>query len=257
MKFHFLGTCAGTAPRPDRHHASFTITINDRVYWFDAGEGCSFTAHNLGVDLLCVNKIVISHTHMDHIGGLANLLWNIRKLTFVQKKKTRFDTIDLYLPVLESYEGISMLLKNTEGNFVKDFEICAHKTTEGVLFDDGFMKVTAVHNSHLLRQETDMPLSFSFLIEAEGKRIVYTGDIGEYTDLDELVKEPVDLLITETGHFSIDEVFEYTNTKDIGKIVYFHNGGEILKFPEASLEKIEMLHKGKAVVSYDGMILDF
>ena len=257
MKIHFLGTCAGTAPMPDRHHASFTITVKDRVYWFDAGEGCSFTAHNLGVDILSVNKIVISHTHMDHIGGLANLLWNIRKLTFTKKSKTRFDVIDLYLPVLESYEGIMMLLKNTEGNYKKDFEICAHKTNEGVLFDDGFMRVTAVHNTHLARQETDMPLSFSFLIETEDKKIVYSGDIGDYCDLDELLSEPVDMLITETGHFTVQEVFDYTRDKEIDKIIYFHNGGEILRFPEESLQKVEKLHGGRAVVSYDGMVIDF
>ena len=84
MKIYFLGTCAGTEPMPDRKHASVAIECGDAIYWFDAGEGCSYTAHNMGLDLLRVKKIMISHTHMDHVGGLGNLLWNIRKLSSVK-----------------------------------------------------------------------------------------------------------------------------------------------------------------------------
>lgn len=69
MKLHFLGTCSGTEPMPDRKHTSFAIETGDRLYWFDAGEGCSYTAHLMGLDLLSLCKVVISHPHMDHVGG--------------------------------------------------------------------------------------------------------------------------------------------------------------------------------------------
>ena len=64
MHLTFLGTCAGTEPMPDRKHTSFAIEYNGKVYWFDAGAGCSYTAHLLGIDLLSVRAIFISHTHM-------------------------------------------------------------------------------------------------------------------------------------------------------------------------------------------------
>ena len=85
MNIHFIGTCAGTEPMPGRKHASVVLESQDHLYWFDAGEGCSYTGHLMGLDLLKTGKIVISHTHMDHVGGLGNLLWNIRKLTFARK----------------------------------------------------------------------------------------------------------------------------------------------------------------------------
>ncbi|MBQ3151269.1 MAG: ribonuclease Z [Clostridia bacterium] len=257
MKIHFLGTCAGTEPIAGVHHASFTITVSDRVYWFDAGECCSYTAHLLGVDLLSVCKIVISHTHMDHIGGLGNLLWNIRKLTYVKKQEPVFSDIDLYIPKLESYRGLEMLLNNTEGGFQKNFNILPHKTEDGVLFDDGFMRVTALHNSHRQREEVDGEhLSFSFLIEAEGKKIVYTGDTGEYTDIDPLLCGRVDALIGETGHFTVEEVYDYTKDKEIDKMIFFHNNGVIVKDFEGAKQKVEKLFEGKAVISYDGLCLD-
>lgn len=111
-RLHFLGTCSGTEPMPERKHTAFAIETGDRLYWFDAGEGCSYTAHLKGLDLLSVCKVVISHTHMDHMGGLANLFWNIRKLTTVgEKRQTLFENIELYIPNLVPWEGVRMCLK--------------------------------------------------------------------------------------------------------------------------------------------------
>ena len=47
MKLIFLGTCAGTEPMPDRKHASFVLEVGATLYWFDAGEGCSYTAQKV------------------------------------------------------------------------------------------------------------------------------------------------------------------------------------------------------------------
>lgn len=57
MKIHIFGTCAGTEPIPGRRHVSFAIERNGYIYWFDAGEGCSYTAHLMGVDLLSIKSI--------------------------------------------------------------------------------------------------------------------------------------------------------------------------------------------------------
>ena len=56
------------------------VDIDGRLYWFDAGESCSHTGHLLGLDLTEVKSIFISHAHIDHVGGLAKLLWCMRKL---------------------------------------------------------------------------------------------------------------------------------------------------------------------------------
>lgn len=52
MKITFLGTCSGTEPYPDYRHSSFVIEHNESVFWFDAGESCSYSAYLLGIDFL-------------------------------------------------------------------------------------------------------------------------------------------------------------------------------------------------------------
>ncbi len=64
MRLHIFGTCGGSEPMPGRHHVSFAVEHRDRLYWFDAGESCSYTAHLMcGVDLMRIRAVFISHTH--------------------------------------------------------------------------------------------------------------------------------------------------------------------------------------------------
>ena len=256
MKIHFLGTCAGTEPMPNRKHMSFVIESDGRLYWFDAGEGCSYTAHNMGLDLLRVKSIVISHTHMDHVGGLANLLWNVRKLRNVNKTKPLFGSIDLYIPNMDTWNAIYNLLLHTEGGYKVDFDLNAHKVSEGEVFSDSVMKITALKNTHLPPSNTDAVDSYSYKIECEGKSIVYSGDVGKYSDMDAFFDEERDAVIIETGHFGIDDVYGYLKDKRIERIFFSHNGREILDFPKRSRQKVASLFGDKAVICEDGMTVE-
>ena len=138
MKLHFLGTCSGTEPMPGRHHTSFALETEGRLYWFDAGEGCSYTAHLMGLDLLAVNKIIISHLHIDHVGGLANLFAVIRKLNVMQKRLPTHGDIDIYIPNMDTWDGVCKILDNSEKSWRTSYTIRANQVVDGVLFDDGY-----------------------------------------------------------------------------------------------------------------------
>ena len=252
MKLTFLGTCAGTEPMPDRKHASFVLEADGVLYWFDAGEGCSYTAHNLGIDLLKVKKVMISHPHIDHTGGLANLIWNIRKVHYVRQSNADV-SVDLYLPDLRIRDGMLTMLRCSDGErFSWESRLHFHPVRDGLLFDDGTVRVSALHNLHI-PTPVEQWRSFSFLIESQGKKIVYSGDVRSYYELDGLIGDGCDCLILETGHFGIDDAFAYAKDRNIGKIFFTHNGREILNHPEASRQKIESLFGQKAVICFDGM----
>jgi ribonuclease BN (tRNA processing enzyme) len=229
MKLYIFGSCSGTEPERGRRHTAFAVEINRRYYWFDAGEGCSYTAHLMGVDLLSLSEIFISHTHMDHVGGLGNLLWNVRKLTTVRREQPRFGDLTVYLPNLSTFDGIMTVLRNTEGNFKTQYKNLAKRIEDGVIFKNGDIEVEAIHNTHLPRGE-DGCLSYSFIIRAEGKTLIYSGDLGSFDDLALPLSAGCDLLLMETGHHSAEQVCKTVRERalSVGRLYFLHHGREIL-----------------------------
>ncbi|MBQ4047381.1 MAG: ribonuclease Z [Clostridia bacterium] len=259
MKIHFFGTCSGTRPVAGTHHLSFAIETGGGYYWFDAGETCSYTAHLMGVDLLKIRKIFISHPHMDHVGGLGNLLWTIRKLTQGKNGRQKDGDIHIHIPDLTTLDGFMQVLKNTEGNFEIDFQIFGHEVVDGLVADDGILRVTAQHNGHLPHEDGTPWRSFSYLIEAEDKRIVFSGDIKAVSDLAPLMENGCDALIMETGHHKVADACAELAARDwpIKRLWFAHNGPDILKdVPAAAERAAQSAFAGETHICWDGETLE-
>ena len=253
MLLCFLGTASGTEPMPDRRHSSTVLEVGGDLYWLDAGEACAVTAHLAGLDLLQTKKILISHPHMDHVGGLANLLWYIRKLSIVKKEEPR--GFDLWVPIPEVADAVFALLRHTEGDFRISFPIGTKQVKEGELFREE-VAVSALPNAHMPPREDGTPRSYSYLIEAEGRRIVYSGDVKRYEELDPLIGDGVDALLIETGHFGLDTAIAYLRDRPVRRAFFTHNGREVLASREKAKEKL-FLHLGdRAVLCEDGMTVE-
>ncbi|MBQ7033071.1 MAG: MBL fold metallo-hydrolase [Clostridia bacterium] len=251
MKLYILGTCSGTEPQPDRKHTSFVVEAGGGLYWFDAGEGCSYTAHTMGLDLLNVRSIFISHTHMDHVGGLGNLLWNIRKLSKVRKDLPKEKKIRLFIPCLATWEGFKQVLENTEGGFACDFEVEAEPIKGGTVFQNEDIKVTAFPNQHIKTEADSPPRSFSYVIESEGKTVVFSGDVRSIEELNEIVSAGCDALLLETGHHKVEDCCLWAKNKPIHKLLFVHHGREILADSEACLAVAQGILGQKTDICHD------
>ena len=100
---------------------------------------------------------------------------------------------------------------------------------DGVVYEDENIRVTALHNTHLKENAETGWHSYSFLIEAEGKRIVYSGDVGFPEELDEYIAKGCDALIMETGHHKVSGFCSYAKEKNVKRLYFTHHGREILQ----------------------------
>ena len=249
MLLHIFGTCSGTEPYPGRHHTAFAIEYNGRLYWFDAGECCAYTAHTMGVDLLRLRKVVISHPHIDHTGGLANLLWTVRKLVKVQHRLPEHE-IELLLPDLRIWDGVSFMSGMGE-------EIHIRAYGDGLFFDDGGFRVTALHNRHLAHEEGAPWRSFGFLIECEGRRVVYSGDTKGVEDFAPFMGG-CDLLLMETGHHHPPVIAQELLERGIfpEKLAFMHHGRDILDRYDEQVRALEGIVPGRYIILDDATTLE-
>lgn len=252
-KITFLGTCAGTEPYPNTHHTSFVFEVDGVNYFFDAGECCSHTAYNLGIDLTRVSAIFISHSHIDHIGGLPNLIYTMNKL--VRRYNYEFingGVVDLFLPETSLFEAVMRVAKSNHPSAKSPVTIRENKVSDGVIFEDERIKVSVIHNTHLKEDELEGWRSFSYLIEAEGKRIIYSGDVNSPYEFESLIGEYADLLIMETGHHKVSDVLEFFASHNIDRLIFNHNGREILN-TRKNAEDLIASSGLNAKIAYDGM----
>ena len=222
IKINFLGTCSGTEPMLGRHHCSIVFEIGEKVYWFDAGENCSHAAHTSGIDVQRVRAVFISHMHIDHIGGLANLIFTIRKVAGVTKKPhINGNSYDVFVPDFEKFAAIKLIGNGyrPEGSVT----IVDHEVSDGVLFEDENVRVTALHNDHLREADRDGWHSYSYLIEAEGKRVLCSGDLAHPT-VDFPPVDDLDAAILEGAHFDVTDYTEIIKEKNIRSVYVNHYG---------------------------------
>ena len=162
--------------------------------------------------------------------------------------------IQVHIPDLSVFEGVMAMLRASEGNYETVFHLDPHLVRDGVLYDrDGF-KLTAFHNYHLGTPKPGLPfLSYTFLVEAEGKKVLFSGDFLDFSEIAPQM-EGCDMVFLETGHHTAAGLCQELKDSGIqvGKVVFYHHGMEILLDCDGELAAAKAVLGGRVTFADDG-----
>ncbi|MBL7162038.1 MAG: hypothetical protein ISS57_05475 [Anaerolineales bacterium] len=199
---------------------------------------------------------------MDHIGGLPNLLWTIKKLTVIARPGScslSGKVIHVAIPDLDVWNSIMQVLRCTQDSYRIDFHLEPILIHDGVVFEESGFRVIAYHNRHMgIPRDGEAWKSFSYRIETDDRSIVYSGDLLSVNEIDSLVESGCDLLLMETGHHQVEDVCHYLKgpSKSFGRLVFTHHGLAILADPDGELKKAREILGDVVLLASDGMVYD-
>ena len=240
-----------------RNHSAFLYRLAGTMLLVDCGEpvGRSYQATGLGPD--AIDAILLSHLHFDHLGGFFMLLQGL-------KLEGRSRELPVYLPKwgLEPVRNLvnAALFQEHRATFPLTF----HTWTHGEAVPLGDAIVTPLRTGHMARMEealTDLPKEafdcFAFRIEAAGKRIGHSSDIGSPEDLVPLLEDPTDLLICELAHFAPSDLYAFLYKKSVRQLALVHLSRELWAQRESVLTEARTALPGvEIVLPNDGDVIE-
>lgn len=186
MQITFLGASHGV-PEANRRCSCTLIETNGRYYFIDMGVNahrcpCAHAASRWRTSRASSSRICTAtiQTGSSHSSTLS---------AGILKPPTPKSACRTWRALRPSVHGL-------KANHCEMRDLRFKKVTDGTIFDDGYLKVTAIPTQHC-------PDSHAFFVEAEGKAVLFTGDLKHpNVDFPKIAKEkPTEFIICEAAHF--------------------------------------------------------
>lgn len=226
MRITFVGSGHGV-PSAQRYCSAIMLEVGTSIYFIDAGAPIMDEMLRMGRDIHNVRAVFVTHCHGDHISGLPNMAdpadWYYKKVK-----------IGFYLPEQSTIDAIKALIISTHGGRPIREGVDFYKYDDGFVYQDGNIRLTAIPNKHIYKENRP---SYCFLVEADGKRVLFSGDLSQHLALEDFpeiaMREELDAFICEMAHFTVDMLKPYLK-RCTAKAVYFNH-----VYPLAKLDDIE------------------
>jgi ribonuclease Z len=197
LRVDLIGT-GGPEFTPDRAGIATLVDVGGRKFLFDAGRGALQNIYLSRIHPNEVTRIFLTHLHSDHIEGLPSL-WITPWFMFARKQK-----IEVWGPpgTTRMIEGMRLMYEHDierRSNPVfkrEDLDVRVTEIGEGVVFDEGGVKVTAFPVEHV-----DGNPAFGYRLDAGSRSVLLSGDT---TYSDNVVKygNRVDVMVHNVVAFS-------------------------------------------------------
>jgi ribonuclease Z len=211
-------------PRPDPERAgpSTAVLFGDKWFVVDAGRGT--TMRVAGTDLKYANLrgVFLTHLHSDHTAGLPDLFntsWQFGRKTTPLLLYGPPGTRKLAKAMLDFFaEDIHLRRDVLEKHPAAGARIETHIVREGVVYDDGEVKVTAFVVDHKPVQH-----AYGYRFEAAGRSVVISGDMRPNPNLLKYAKG-ADILVLEAY---LPEHFDKVDTPEVAaRLKSYHTSAE-------------------------------
>ncbi len=259
----FIGTGSGL-PTPDRFFSSSLLFIDGLHLLIDAGEPCVHSLRDRGTLVRDIDAVLITHGHVDHIGGLPALLQGAMLLG-------RVKPLVLCLPaeMIAPVRAWIRALYLTEEAFGFPVEWRPWVDGERMLFPSttSHVCITPHANGHLAASYRSLPgadaalacNSFSLEIFWGQFRALFSGDLSSAVELSRLAAEPSSVLISELSHFDADQMADALKSAELTALCLVHLSEEYALNREELRVKMEKLlpQVADVFVPEEGEVLDF
>lgn len=211
-------------PRPDANHAgpATAVVAGDKWFLVDAGRGATMRIAAAPLQYEKFRAVFITHLHSDHTAGLPDLFitsWQFgRKSTPLQlygpsgieqlaDAMLRFFDYDIHVrrDLVEKHPAAGATIR-------------PHVVREGVIYDDGDVRVTAFNVEH-----PPVTPAFGYRFDSGGHSIVVSGDTRPNANLIRFAKG-ADILVQEAY---LTEYLDRVDTPEVAaRLKGYHTSAE-------------------------------
>ncbi len=253
IQFTVLGTSAGM-PQADRGNSGYVLDIDGRLIQLDCGGGVSRAFRKEGFDPLAVERIIISHTHPDHVCDLPLFI----QMLYLAGRQ---ESITIHLPE----EAVSPMQSQFRAMYLIEqklpFDLRFMPIFEGEIIGGDEVTIQPIANSHLQKyapfvEEYDLPNKqqcYSFLITTGAKKLLYSADLGSEADVLDYLPG-LDVLVIESTHIDLDAVLAKAVEEDVGRVILTHIAEEF--DTDAAEVQAQKLGYDRLEIARDGIRID-
>ncbi len=214
MLIKILGSAPGL-PILGKGNASVWVKSEGKNILLDCGEGTSqkMLANNLIKDVL--DYIVISHLHPDHVSGLFMVI----QMLYLQGRTKK---LDIYLPerAKQFHDILEMFYTFPERLTYKINFLDIEKLPSENIKTIPSCHLLSYRDIVLKKNLMNKMKSYSFLITENGKKAIYSADIGSIKYIKPYLKD-LDLLIIDAFHVKASDILSLPNLTK-AKIILNH-----------------------------------
>ena len=255
MKITFVGTSSGLTSL-NQFHSSLLISNKSYNLLVDAGDGISRALLSSKIDYNSIDGIIFTHLHPDHFSGFPAL---IVQMKMIKRRKP----LDIF---------IHKSLKNV----VEEFLLRSYLFSERIRFELNFLtfidderkviaddfSFIARKNSHLDKLQEYAPnyksislYSASLCFEIEGKRIIYTSDIGSEEDIFLFQDKFSEIFICEANHIEPAKLIEVVRIVKASQIYLTHYSENDFSKLNEILSILDSSTRSRILFANDGLSL--